>query len=144
MAVVKYLDALRRGLKVEGFGDIFQQPALIITFGDMARQRFARILPGHIHKRLLVAALRAVQGNLAAARKDSASAKSCGAGHFFTDQNKRRCGSVVVKLPDKGFQNFSGASVAIMAREISLIAEVLTGAEKEYLNAGRPPDWQWL
>ena len=66
MAVVKYLDTLWRGLKVKGFGNIFQQPALIIAFGDMARQRFARILAGHIYKRLLVAALRAVQGNLAA------------------------------------------------------------------------------
>ena len=138
MAVVKHLNALRRGLKVKSFGDIFQQAALIVALGNMTGQCLARVLRGHVDQRLFAAALWAVQGNFAARPQRQCLSQKRDAGHFFADQNQRRCGPLVIELTDKGFQNFSRATVAVMAWEVSLIAKVLSGAEKENLNARSP------
>ena len=93
---------------------------------------------GHVDQRLFAAALWAVQGNFAARPQRQSLGQKRGAGHFFADQNQRRCGPVVIELTDKGLQDFSRTTVAVMAWEVSLIAKVLSGAEKENLNARSP------
>ena len=69
------------------------------------------------------------------ARKDSASASSAFSGISSDSSNLRR-GALVIELADEGFQHFRQLHVGGMAGEIGPVAPILSGAEKEHLDAG--------
>src|SRR5262249_58415409 len=105
------------------------------TLGKLARQRLARIGERMIDEVLLLAALGHAHLDLVAALGGQGLGEQRTLLELVRDEDGARARLVVVELGEKRAEHLAGRKRAIGFGEISAIAPVLAGAEKEHLHA---------
>ena len=139
VAVVVDLDALGRVGQVEDACHALQQLRLRRALGHAALDRLTRIGGGVLDGGALLAALGAVDLDLAPRLERERIGQHRGLARVVADQHQRRRWQVVIELGEEGAEHLFGRLLgAGVGQEIGPVAVVAPAAEEEDLHAGLP------
>ena len=136
MAVVIDLDPLGRRFQTKDLGHAGEELGLGRTLRHASAQGFAGVGGGVLDQFCLLAALGAVDLDLAAGFFRQGLGQQGLVRQVMADQDQLGARLVVIELAHEGVQYLAVLVMTVDAREIGAVAPVLAGAEEEDLHAG--------